>query len=339
MSPKRSPGLCAIGRCPDVPRTRTVRHERAFRPSGSGVFAEMLRSGDAGAVHRVQHRPRSALLGIPDLVHRRTAARGRGHLEGPVPAGRDVRRRGRGGGDGAAAGRRARAARARLRELAGAVRVRLAARPHAALVHVRAGRLQRLHHRPAQRRRAGRHLHGRGAAGAGDQHRHPVRQPGACGGAAPIGDRPAAGTGRGDPARCRALVGRRDLGRAGADARRRAPPAGAGRDRVAPALDPPAVRPCAPGAARARGARAAGPAFDRAPARRRGAGPPRGVPGRRRGRLAGACRTHRRRPIVARRPGAGPARGAMPRPTRWSRAAAGSSRSRGRGWTGPGCCA
>ena len=215
---------------------------------------------DAILVPGLSHRAGAALLGVPDQLHRGPAACRGGDFQGGVPRDWDDGRRNVRRGDRAPAGQRAGTAVAGDGAVAWPVRVRVAARPDAAILYVRARGLYRLPDRVSRRGFAPDHLYRCGAARAGNHAGHPERHLGAWSRAARLRHRRAAGPGRGDPARCGTLVARCHRHRSGAGAGRRTPPAGAGRHRTAPDVGASALRHQPAGATRSHRAGIAGSA-------------------------------------------------------------------------------
>lgn len=169
----------------------------------------MLPRGDAGLLDRAAHRADAALLGGSHRLYRRAAAGRRGGVEGGVPAGRHVARRGGGGGAGAEPRQCAGTAHAGAGAVARPVPLRLVAGPHAAQLRIPARRLYREHHRLPQRRGARRDLHHRAVARGGDFARHRLRQPRAGADPAADGDAAIARPDRDDSRRRRAVDARR----------------------------------------------------------------------------------------------------------------------------------
>lgn len=231
--------------------------------------------GVPGVLHRAQDRSHASLLGGDDVVHRRAAAGGRGAVEGGVPRRRHCAWRGRRGGAGAEPGQRARASVARSRAVARAVPVYLAARPDAARVPVPAGGLYGQHHWVSVGHDAGRGVHDRRIARAGDHDRHSLREPDPRIRLPADRDGDAARADRRDPGGCRTLVAGLAGGRVRCRARPRSSAARARHQRASPTVDPPAVRHRAPAAAYADPARVAGRTVDAAAAGERGRRPDR----------------------------------------------------------------
>ena len=261
----------------------------------------MLRRRDPRLLHRAADRSDAALLGGDDVLYRRAAAGRRGVVQGGVPGRGDGARRDCRGRARTEPRQRARTPVARPRAVARPVPLHLAARPDAARLCVPARGLYRQHHRLSIGRGAGRGLHHRCAAGAGDHDRYPVRQSDPRPRLPADRHRRAARPDRRDPRRCGTLVARFACGGKRCRARPRPAAAGTGHQRAAPAFHPSAVRHRTAAPARPDVARTPGGAVDAVAAGERDRRPDRRTQaGLRQAAPRGACADRGRSRMAAR---------------------------------------